>query len=76
MLGDAAKNESGGVLPIITQIGLGGALATGAAAQMTPSNSQEQSLEEKLKKLKSLYDNQLINESEYQQKKSKLLEDL
>jgi membrane protease subunit (stomatin/prohibitin family) len=76
VLGDAAKNESGGVLPIITQIGLGGALAAGAATQMTPSNSQEQSLEEKLKKLKSLYDNQLINESEYQQKKSKLLEDL
>ena len=39
ILSEAAKNQGGGVLPIITQIGLGGALATGAAAQMAPTKS-------------------------------------
>ena len=62
-------------MPIITQIGLGGALATGAAAQMAPTKSENLGIEEKLKKLKSLFDAGLINANEYDLKKSKLLED-
>ena len=75
ILSEAAKNQGGGVLPIITQIGLGGALATGAAAQMAPTKSENLGIEEKLKKLKSLFDAGLINANEYDLKKSKLLED-
>ena len=75
ILSEAAKNQGGGVLPIITQIGLGGALATGAAAQMAPTKSENLGIEEKLKRLKSLFDAGLINANEYDLKKSKLLED-
>jgi membrane protease subunit (stomatin/prohibitin family) len=75
ILNEAAKNEGGGILPIIAQVGLGGALATGAASQMAPSKPEELGIEDKLKKLKSMFDAGLINANEYDLKKSKLLED-
>jgi len=75
ILSEAAKNEGGGVLPVLTQIGLGSALAGSAATQMAASKPQEIGIEEKLKKLKSLFDGGLINANEYELKKTKLLED-
>ena len=75
ILSEAAKNEGGGVLPVLTQIGLGSALASSAASQMAANKPQEMGIEEKLKKLKSLFDGGLINVNEYELKKTKLLED-
>ncbi len=76
ILNKAAENTGGGVLPIITQVGLGSALSTGAASQMTPNTSQQMSVEEKLKKIKSLFDSGLITQEEFDQKRAKLLEEL
>jgi membrane protease subunit (stomatin/prohibitin family) len=75
ILNEAAKNEGGGILPIITQVGLGGGLASSVASQIVPENQVNLSIEDKLRKLKSMFDAGLINENEYETKKAKLLED-
>jgi membrane protease subunit (stomatin/prohibitin family) len=76
ILNKAAENTGGGVLPIITQVGLGNALSNVAASQMTQSPKQQTSVEEKLKEIKSLFELGLITQSEFDQKKAQILEDI
>jgi len=75
ILNNAANNASGGVLPVITQMNLGNTLAN-AAQDNLDKNTNANNLEAKLKKLKSLLDSGLINQQDFEAKKTKLLEDL
>lgn len=76
ILNNAASNEGGGVVPFIAQVGMGHALANAASEKTTDSPNDLNSLESKLKKLKSLLDAKLISPEDYEKKKDKLLEDL
>jgi len=75
ILNNAASNASGGVMPVITQMNLGNALANAAQDNLN-KNTSASNLETKLKKLKSLLDSGLINQQDFEAKKTKLLEDL
>jgi membrane protease subunit (stomatin/prohibitin family) len=62
-------------MPVITQMNLGNALANAAQDNLN-KNTSASNLETKLKKLKSLLDSGLINQQDFEAKKTKLLEDL
>jgi membrane protease subunit (stomatin/prohibitin family) len=74
ILNNAANNQSGGVMPIIAQMGMGNALANTASEKMS-GQSDANNLESKLKKLKGLLDSGLITQEDYEKKKTKFLED-
>jgi membrane protease subunit (stomatin/prohibitin family) len=74
ILNNAANNQAGGVMPIIAQMGMGNAL-TNAASEKMNVQSDANSLESKLKKLKALLDSGLITQEDYEKKKTKFLEE-
>lgn len=76
ILNNAANNQGNGILPVITQIGMGSALANTASEKMAEAPNDLNSLESKLKKLKSLLDSGLISQDDYDKKKDKFLSEL
>lgn len=76
---DAARNESG-ISGLGAQMNagwqLGNMMMQQPAAGQQPQESAESDLVARLQQLKSLFDNGLIDEAEYKEKKAKLLEQL
>lgn len=79
-LRDAAKNEggmAGAGVGLGAGIGMGQAMTGGFVnTPQTPVAPAAPSVEERLTKLKNLFDNQLITEDEYAQKKTNILNEL
>ena len=68
---DAANNEAGAA-GVMMGMGVGGGLAT----QTIPTPQEPSSIRTRLKELKALFDDGLIDEEDYSQKKSTLLNEL
>jgi membrane protease subunit (stomatin/prohibitin family) len=66
----AASNPGGGAVPVIAQMGMANGLISSISSQANPAS---QEIEERLLKLKRLLDAQLINQDEFDKKKSEIL---
>jgi membrane protease subunit (stomatin/prohibitin family) len=69
----AASNPGGGALPVIAQMGMANGLMSGVSSQISNTSP---GVEERLFKLKKLYDSQLISQDEFDKKRSEILGDL
>ena len=71
-MNDAANNEAGAA-GMMMGVGVGGGLATQSVTTVAEATS---TIKERLRQLKTFFDEELITEDEYNQKKSNLLKEL
>lgn len=72
----AAKNEGGGIAPLMAQAGIGAAIglqAGSAAMSAVPAPNQREDVMKKLKDLKELLDAEILTQEEFNAKKADLI---
>ena len=72
----AAKNEGGGIAPLMAQAGIGAAIglqAGSAAMNAVPAPNQREDVMRKLKDLKELLDAEILTQEEFDAKKADLI---
>jgi len=75
----AAKNEGGGIAPLMAQAGIGAAIgvqAGNAASVATASVTQREDVMKRLKDLKELLDTGILTQDEFNAKKVELISKL